>query len=241
MGFMKFMKKDNANPDTSLDIPPPPPIDSADSNLGGGENDSFQQGLGDNSLPPLPSAGEMEDKNEGLDGIPPLSEEPVQDDTLPSMQEQKSSFDIPSIRAPHEGGVMNHDSLVSQPVKPIHVAPPVKKAEPPKMPEPKPFEELLEPQLEPHHELQKAEPIEEHNPEDIMPPVSGKQVFIEVGRYKQLLKDLNNIKKSLKKSDDEVGELIGDISDEKNTFSNLHTSLSEIEKKLVELENGLFS
>ena len=100
-------------------------------------------------------------------------------------------------------------------------------------PKPKPFDELLKP----IHKEEKPKPL---FGEKTRPPIA-KPIFVEVTKYKQILKDLNNLKKSLKESNEEVTKIVGDISIEEKTFSTLHQNLSNVEKKLVQLEQSLFS
>ncbi len=71
--------------------------------------------------------------------------------------------------------------------------------------------------------------------------MSGRPVFIEINKYRQALRELNNVRNSLRQSDNEISELMGDISDEEKAFTKLHEKLSEVERKLVDLEGSLFT
>ena len=236
MGFMKFMKKDISNQE-DLDIPPPPPIDA----MGSGSDDMsfppFQPGKLDlNSLPPLPGEQSAEGMNGGVKGQSSIPQLPKNDDIFSSESQSSQGFDILPIRAP-EG--MNEPDFgepdISSPFKESSI-PPIRSISP-RMPKMRHFEELLKQPLSDVHEVEPLKMERRYNPSS----VPGKQLFIEVGKYKVLLKDLNNLRKSLKESDEEVSELIGDINEEEKIFSDLHKNLSEVEKKLVELEQGLFS
>jgi hypothetical protein len=76
---------------------------------------------------------------------------------------------------------------------------------------------------------------------DTSPSVSAKQVFIEMGKYRQIMKDLNYLRGVLKQSNDELNKLASDIKGEEKMFSKLHASFSGMEKKLIELEGGFLS
>jgi hypothetical protein len=69
---------------------------------------------------------------------------------------------------------------------------------------------------------------------------SASPIFIEVTKYKRILNDLNGIKKSLKDTDEEINEIIGDINDEEKVFSALNAKLSDTEDKISKLEDSIF-
>lgn len=88
------------------------------------------------------------------------------------------------------------------------------------------------PQERPKKEAPAAQPKS-----SVMP--SGEHTFIEVNSYKDILKDLNNIKKSLKTSDDEIDKIIQSTEEEDKIFASIHSTLGDVEKKLVELEGSI--
>ena len=69
----------------------------------------------------------------------------------------------------------------------------------------------------------------------------SKQLFIEMNKYKGVIKQLNSIKKSLRQSDTELKSVVSDVDTEEKIFSNINAYLSEVEKSLVDLENSLFN
>ena len=66
------------------------------------------------------------------------------------------------------------------------------------------------------------------------------QIFIEVSKYRDIMAEISRVKKELKQSDKEVGDLIGDIEDEEKLFNALNSNLDDIEKRLAELDKTLF-
>lgn len=241
MGFMKFMKKDNTNQE-SLDIPPPPPIGPMEVNEGAAISPPFLQpsGPGLGALPPLPNELTSSGANEAGMGVSPLSQEPKKEEPmfpLFSEQQSQSSFDIPPIRASMGEYDGDYKDSVLPPVFPKKGVQMSNINEQPGDTKLKPFNDIITDQPPPP----KMDHIRPSQGQVPIPRTTGKQVFIEVVKYKTLLKDLNNIQKALKQSGEDVNEIMGDIRDEEETFSNLHKNLSEVEKKLVELEEGLFS
>ncbi|MBD3164803.1 hypothetical protein GF323_06410 [Candidatus Woesearchaeota archaeon] len=63
--------------------------------------------------------------------------------------------------------------------------------------------------------------------------------FIEVDKYRQILRDMNRIKKSLKKSDEEIKSLIKESAEEGKIFGSINSTLSSVEQKLIELEESI--
>ena len=66
------------------------------------------------------------------------------------------------------------------------------------------------------------------------------QIFIEVSKYRDIMAEISRVKKELKQSDKEVGDLIGDIEDKEKLFNALNSNLDDIEKRLAELDKTLF-
>jgi hypothetical protein len=160
------------------------------------------------------------DVKSGMPEMPPLQADDSKDNTLSSGDDMKG-IDIPPISA--------HSQMPPLPKEPVF--PKQDKG----LSEPKPFEDLFKPPQEAHKEAPKELPLRKptHITED-------KTIFIEVTKYKQVLKDLNSLKKSLKESNTKVSDIVGDINDEEKIFSELHTNLSDIDQKLGQLENSLF-
>ncbi|MCK5282316.1 MAG: hypothetical protein KAK00_02810 [Nanoarchaeota archaeon] len=221
MGFMNFMKKGtDTELDNSLDIPPPPPpIENSDSNQPFFQADKAKAAF-DEKMPP-----------------PPMPKAPHQDSPV-SDQAQKHVFDIPPIsssdklqirpeQSPGQMGIPNDASSVF----------PGKKEQKPSMQ----FDEFLGSKSIPEEKQQKHLFGYKTKETKTLHAIPEKQIFIEVTKYRRILKELNNMKKSLKQNDDEVSVLVGDLADEERTFSKLHSNLSEIEKKLVELESSIFT
>jgi len=160
-------------------------------------------------------------KEEDLDIPPPPPMQSSSKNVLPPEASMKD-WDIPPISKPT---MPDFDDLLKEPqmTTPRVVIPPKPV---PHKPEPKHIPSMAAPSM--------PAPMHRDIPE-------GKPVFIEINKYKQALKDLGTVKSSLKQSDDEISELVGDITDEEKAFSKLHSRLSEVEKKLIELESSLFT
>jgi hypothetical protein len=240
MGFMKFGKKaGNTNSDDSFDVPPPPP-------LGGRGNKPIpdkplqseppmQQQMPPPIVPPAPprSKGNSQymppAENQSPDLGMPLSNNSFDNNQLPPEQHDDTGIDIPPIanlETDSKPARKSFGELFKSP-----------KTEPEPVPEPE-----SEPEPEPEPEPQ-DEPAPEPEPEPEEPltrGTDGKRTFIEVNRYRQILKDLKNIRKSLKDSDGEISKIIGDINDEERIFSVLHATLTDVEQKLSRLENDFF-
>ncbi|MDO8480743.1 MAG: hypothetical protein Q7S65_02885 [Nanoarchaeota archaeon] len=69
---------------------------------------------------------------------------------------------------------------------------------------------------------------------------SSRPLFVEIGKYREVIKELNTIKKSLRETDAEIKELVTDIEDEERTFTKLNKGLQDVEAKLSDLETCLF-
>jgi len=215
MGFMKFGKKKEED---KLDIPPPPPQDDMPPPL---------PGLA--PLPPmpdLPSPDPLQDQPNTPEMAPPMNDIPPPPplDNLPTM-------DTTPIPMPE------HHTLPEPKPEIQHT----------QIPDNNIFEETFN-NMPTKGELSETlphqsppRPLEEPTPKITPHLETNKRIFIEVTKYKRILKDLNNIKKELREADEEVTTLIKDINDEEDLFGTLHANLSDVEKKLIELEGSLFS
>jgi len=253
MGLFNFKKSAKPESDDSLDIPPPPPMEGAGmEEIPPPTDHPDMPTAGHEMLPPeahampppempdthdipappsFPGNEEMPPPGPDLQNIPPppgLEQHDMpppgleQHDMPPSGLEQ---HDMPGPSFPPPGlDSMPHE----EPTFP-----------PPEVPQDKfPLPHELPNDFPPAHpdEPKEAKPFDTllHKPE------IGRPLFVEIGKYKGVLKDLNGVKKSLKLADDELSELVSDVQDEEKTFSKLHGSLVDVEKKLMELESSLF-
>ncbi len=211
---MGFFKKKDTNPKTSdsLDIPPPPPMDA-------GSSDQMPPPPPMQDIPPMGGT----DIPSPPSDFPPIGGGSADAVPPPPGMELPPLDDAAGMPPPPPGAV---PLAADAPELPPLDAPAQDKQDS--------FDDMLEPSV-----------AEESTPAPQAPsaaPISsGGQVFVEVSSYKGILRDLNKVKKELKQSDDEVEEIAGDISNEEKTFAKLYGHLSDIEQKLSDLENSLFS
>jgi hypothetical protein len=211
MGFLTFGKKDKNSLD-DLDIPPPPPLENFDSSMDKKLNFQNQE-----AMPPM---------------MPPLQPQQMQRNVQPPQQNifpppsqakmDEPSFDIPDFKL---------DAKMPDDFSDFGKKEEIGKADKPS------YEQLFKP-LPTKMEIPKKQKVAELFPGNYS---DSKQVFIEVGKYKNLLKDFAAVKKSLKQCDDELGNVVGVIDEEEKTFSKLHDTLLQVEEKLTQLEKGIFS
>lgn len=239
MGFFKFKKKESeAKQDTSLDIPPPPPLDEGD------------------LQPPTPSMPQMDNITLPTDmnvsqayqpranlsqtgGVFSSAPKPRQIPPKPQDFSTLSQNIQPSLEI-QESDILDQSNLDFQPSSVGQDMPNLEEAMPQDdttlfpekdiMTSRKSFDELF-----PSSRTNKFAP----SPTFSRGVMESDRVFVEVNHYRELLRDLNLIKKSLKNSHQEVGNIIKDIDEEEKIFSTLHESLGEVQKKLAELETLL--
>jgi hypothetical protein len=138
----------------------------------------------------------------------------------------KPDFGMPPAPASEPTLDFSMESFQPQPTTPMF-----EKKEEPKKKEEKSYEEDYKPA--PQRE-ESRDMFAFHN------ITADNSVFIEVTKYKKVVKDLNLLKKSLKDTDDKIDTIIGDISEEEKTFSSLHGILKDVEDKLHVLDDSIF-
>ena len=181
-----------------------------------------------------------------LEGMSPLKPGPGAEDTYPPMSTQfeKTSDQFP----PMDSGMDTHfeDMQSSPPELPPLDLPPL---EPTKQElSRKSFAEMFEPKQESWAPPSQpwTPPAQQWTPPQMPAPaplprmMSSKPLFVEIGKYRDVIKELNMIKKGLRESDEEIKELVSDIDDEEKTFAKLHKGLQDVEAKLADLEKCLF-
>lgn len=256
MGFMKFKKKDKAGKlDDSLDVPPPPPMGV----IGASQNIPAQD---TQNLPPVPEAPQKAPTipepasaptNENMQDLPLIPEPPqkeapfpgpgIGDKTFP--EKPQSDILLPEQPKADILPPEQHKADILPPEQPVEHDFDIPSITKPDVPTEKPISHEMPPKEDIHqeqafHELVQPKPQHTIHKEVLSPAGTLKPSFIEVERYRQILKDLNNIKKSCKDVDSEINEIIGDINDEEKTFTTLHSTLASVEEKLAQLEGDFF-
>jgi hypothetical protein len=223
MGFMKFGKKDKSNNMDELDIPPPPPIDSLD-NMGiqpGNKKDIFpskKMSLPQMPNPPMPQAQQNFPP-------PPKPKENFFPQKQDKFEDMPPTFDIPDFRVSEKEAIPEFSQLDNPDI--------------PESPQEKrttSFDQLFKPLPDKTPQTRMSVMPKKES----LPTYEGAPLFIEVTKYKQILKDLNLIKRELKDTDEKISVIVGDINDEEKTFSSLNSTLNDIEKKLNSLEGSIF-
>jgi hypothetical protein len=176
--------------------------------------------------PPPPMEGFSQDNSIPLPDAPQFGEQAP----LPPDQQIPGMDDFPLPPMPEE----NQNMLPpEQETRNAFEIPPIKakvNSEAPKAKKPSAFESLKEEATpEEHHDIKSANFS------------AGNNTFIEVGKYRQILRELDNIKKSIKVSNDEVNALVNEINEEEKVFASLNNSLTSIEKKLSQLDETIFN
>ncbi len=168
---------------------------------------------------------------------------------------EKDDFELPQMPDQKQFGLGNDFSEDQQlrPLEPLSMPslssqPPLAQKQAPVFPAPQKPQLWQAPMAMPENIFPKSqsrpEPLPPFMPERNAPPTQSlpqSQIFVEVTRYKNLLKDLNKVKKDLKDSDKEVMDIFGDSNQEEKILSHLSDTFTEVSQKLTELEQSLFS
>jgi hypothetical protein len=211
MGFMKFGKKEKINELDGLDIPPPPPLDAM-------------------SAPQMPQAPFPTPK--GGMALPP--QQGFRDMPMPG------TFPPPKAAFPQKQDmIFGNQDTSGQSMSSLPDDIPLFQKKVPDINEPARPSESFENLFKPSSIEQKSEAPDEARQTQFKS--LGQSIFIEVTSYKQILKDLSIVKKSLTDADAQINALVGDINDEEKMFSSLHSTLSDVEEKLGKLEGSIFT
>ena len=171
-------------------------------------------------IPPLPPPVEGPDKDLGLTSI-------GEDIKLGDMKE------LPPFPSPTEENEMkfpeippvDSEGLTGAPIEEAKAPEEPIIPEPPKAPEPV-FAPTI-PKIQPE-----AAPIEK-------PSIPGQPIFVEVGKYKNVLSDLGKIKSDLNKANDALVELEQNKEEEDKEFSKWHSCLEDMHNKLSIIDKVL--
>ncbi len=163
-------------------------------------------------------------------GMPPMGAAPALSDS--GMQRQ-------SMRLPKEQPIQGFDI---PPISQSDMAIPkmqdnsffAKKESPMQMPEVPQFESAFEEQ-EPPKRNSRTQKVAV--PQSIQ---SGKPIFIEVTEYRQIVKNVSDIKETLKSADEEINSLMADLAAEDKAFESISKILSDVEERLSGLEDNVF-
>ena len=213
VGFLKFLKRDNKQDLTSLDLPPEPP-----------KLEGFDDNLPD--LPDFPEISAHEPDNADNDFMFDFPEDKKADFGEEKMPEMPAFPDMEKIISP-----VNPTPMPAFAPVPARISPP-QSEETSWQEEPQQVQAMPEPDYEPprrifHHERRALDR-------------SRKEVYIRVDKFKMALDGIGMIRNSLRKSDEALLKLESIKNSKDRSFDKVKSSLEDLQKKIIFIDKTLF-
>lgn len=213
MGFLKFLKREKKESLDELDLPPaPPPL----------------EGFEDMELPEFPEFPEEKIS------APEKLEEPKFE--LPE-EEMLGKEELPELRFPEAEEESSQVQPVSASVPstmPSITAPQI--SEPMPMPEPKPEERSFTREAYPKITGR----LFTHEKRVLHERPTAKTIYVKVDKFKATLGSINMVRGDLRKSEEALVKLENIKNSKDKAFDKMKSSLDDLQKKLIFIDNTLF-